>query len=41
MKEKEDNQTKWKTPSGFQYILKKDDYTIHPKKPPQSIIDDL
>jgi hypothetical protein len=43
VKEKEDNESKWKTKDGFHNISrkKKDDYTLHPKKPPQSVIDDL
>jgi hypothetical protein len=41
MKEKEDNETKWKTKKGFDNLIKKNDYTVHPKKPPQCILDDL
>ena len=43
MKEKILNQSKWKTPDGFHNVTKrsKEEYSIHPKKPPQSILDDL
>lgn len=41
MKAKEENESKWKTKSGFDNLLKKNDYTVHPKKPPQCILDDL
>lgn len=41
MKEKEDSEAKWKTKTGFDNVLKKSSFTEHPKKPPQSIIDDL
>jgi len=42
-KEKLLNESKWKTPEGFQNITRKSksEYTIHPKKPPQDILDDL
>lgn len=41
MKEKEFNESKWKTKTGFDNLIKKQSYTEHPKKPPQSILDDL
>lgn len=41
MKEKQENEARWKTKTGFENVLKKNDYSIHPKKPPQSVIDDL
>lgn len=41
MKEKEDNESKWKTKTGFDNLIKKSNYAEHPKKPPQSILDDL
>ncbi len=41
MKEKEENETKWKTKKGFDNLIKKNNYAEHPKKPPQSIVDDL
>lgn len=40
-KEKEENESKWKTKNGFDQLVKKTSYAEHPKKPPQSIIDDL
>jgi hypothetical protein len=41
--EKMMNQSKWKTPDGFQNVTRKskEEYTIHSKKPPQDILDDL
>ena len=41
MKEKEENESKWKTKKGFDNLIKKNNYAEHPKKPPQSIVDDL
>ena len=41
MKEKEENESRWKTKNGFDNLIKKNNYAEHPKKPPQSIIDDL
>jgi hypothetical protein len=41
MKEKEENETKWKTKKGFDNLIKKNNYAEHPKKPPQCIVDDL
>jgi len=37
------NQSKWKTPGGFHNVTKKlkNEYSLHPKKPPQDILDDL
>jgi len=39
----DDQKKLWKTPQGFQTILKKDkkDYNVHPKKPHESTIDEL
>ena len=34
MKAKMDNETKWKTKTGFDNILKKESFTVHPKRPP-------
>lgn len=34
VKEKEENETKWKTKTGFDNVLKKESFTLHPKKPP-------
>lgn len=31
--EKDLNQSRWKTKSGFQNVIKKDNYIEHPKKP--------
>jgi len=33
MKEKEDNESRWKTKAGFDYIMKKQNWNEHPKKP--------
>ena len=41
VKEKEENESKWKTKTGFDNLLKSNDYTVHPKKPPQCVLDDL
>jgi len=41
MKEKEENEIKWKTKKGFDNLIKKNNYAEHPKKPPQCTIDDL
>lgn len=41
MKEKEDNEARWKTKNGFDNLIKNANYAEHPKKPPQSILDDL
>ena len=43
IKEKMLNQSKWKTPDGFHNVVKKpkEEYNAHPKKPPQSVLDDL
>ena len=35
-KMKMDNQNGWKTKSGFDILNKKENYNLHPKKPPQS-----
>lgn len=39
--EKMKNQAGWKTNSGFDILNKKDNYNLHPKKPPQSKADEL
>ena len=36
-----DNEKGWKTKNGFDILNKKEFYNEHPKRPPQSIIDDL
>jgi hypothetical protein len=41
MKEKEDSEARWKTKSGFDNLIRNANYAEHPKKPPQSILDDL
>ena len=41
MKEKEDSEARWKTKSGFDNLICNANYAEHPKKPPQSILDDL
>ena len=41
MKDKVENEAKWKTKSGFDYIQKKENWNEHPKKPDQSKLDDL
>lgn len=38
---KQDNQNGWKTKSGFDILNKKENYNLHPKKPPQSKQDEL
>jgi len=40
-KEKQETEARWKTQNGFDTLIKKTNYNEHPKKPPQSIIDDL
>jgi hypothetical protein len=41
--EKALNQSKWRTKEGFQNVTKKpkEEYNMHPKKPPQDMLDDL
>jgi len=39
--EKEHNEARWKTKSGFDNLGKKTNWNEHPKKPPQSGIDEL
>lgn len=41
MKDKEENEIKWKTKNGFDNLIKKNNYAEHPKKPPQCTVDDL
>ena len=43
VKEKMLNQSKWRTPEGFHNVTKKpkEEYNMHPKKPPQCVLDDL
>ena len=41
VKEKQDNESRWKTPSGFDVHGKKSNWNEHPKKPHQAVMDDL
>ena len=41
MKEKEESEARWKTKKGFDNLIKNSNYAEHPKKPPQSVLDDL
>lgn len=41
MKAKEENEARWKTKEGFDNLMKNPNFAEHPKKPPQSILDDL
>ena len=41
LKEKEDSEARWKTKKGFDNLLKNSNFAEHPKKPPQSVLDDL
>ena len=41
LKEKEDSEARWKTKNGFDNLIKNQSYAAHPKKPPQSVLDDL
>ena len=40
-KEREEAKSKWKTKAGFDNKDKKANFNEHPKRPPQSVIDDL
>jgi hypothetical protein len=41
MKEKEENETRWKTKTGFDIFGKKNSFNEHPKKPHESMVEDL
>jgi len=41
VKEKADNESRWKTKSGFDYLMKRANINEHPKKPHPTVIDDL
>lgn len=41
LKEKEDSEARWKTEKGFDNLLRNENFNAHPKRPPQSILDDL
>lgn len=38
---KEENEKGWKTKAGFDILNKKENYNEHPKRPPQSKVDEL
>jgi hypothetical protein len=38
---KQENEAGWKTKTGFDILNKKENYNLHPKKPPQPKIDEL
>ena len=40
-KAKEENERAWKTKSGFDNVMKRENWNEHPKKPDQSTIDNL
>lgn len=41
VKEKEENESRWKTKFGFDNVMKKSNLNEHPKRPPNSVIEDL
>ena len=41
IKEKEDNEAKWKTRAGFDNVMKRQNWNEHPKRPPQSVLENL
>jgi len=41
VKEKLANEKLWKTKNGFDNLDKKSTFNLHPKKPHQSVLDDL
>lgn len=41
VKEKEQNEARWKTKTGFDYLMKRANINEHPKKPHPTVIDDL
>jgi hypothetical protein len=41
LKEKEDNEARWKSSNGFDNLIKNANFAAHPKCPPQSVLDDL
>lgn len=41
LKEREELKAKWKTKHGFDNVMKRQNWNEHPKRPPQSIVDDL
>lgn len=40
-KAKQDNEIAWKTTNGFDILNKKENFNLHPKRPPQPKIDEL
>jgi hypothetical protein len=38
VKEKQENENRWKTKNGFDYIMKKSNWNEHPKRPDDSTI---
>ena len=41
VKEKEENESRWKTKTGFDNIMKRENWNLHPKRPDASTIADL
>ena len=41
IKAKEENERKWKTKAGFDYIMKRENWNEHPKRPDPSTIEQL
>jgi len=41
VKAKEENEARWKTKSGFDNVMKRENWNEHPKRPAQSTIEDL
>ena len=41
MKEKEDNESRWKTKAGFDNVMKKQNWNAHPKMPDPATQDSL
>lgn len=41
VKEKEENERRWKTKAGFDNVMKRQNWNEHPKRPAQSTIDGL
>lgn len=41
LKQKEENEAGWKTKAGFDNVMKRENWNLHPKKPAQSQIEAL
>ena len=41
LKNKQESEARWKTSAGFDVHGKKTDWNMHPKRPPQAVMDDL